>query len=292
MYELNKNILCCIECLLNNTFTCDFCINSNDINYDYKIKRNDEITAFSNCVNDEKLSMTLRIRKLLKYFENMLIDDIDDIGELILQINSTGLTRYKNISIKGCYFYDEENLNFVLKNHNDFYTRYNKFVTCKININDTSNKIKKIIFNNIQINELINLPENLEKLICKNTLLTNLNNLPKKLKYLICSNNKIENLDNLPNSIKYLNCSNNKIENLDYLNEGLEYLDCSNNQINNLDNLPNSIKYLFTNGNNIKNMLFLPKKLLKLNSASYSDSESREKCIKLLQKFNYTIAYK
>ena len=54
--------------------------------------------------------------------------------------------------------------------------------------------------------------------------------------YLDCSHNKIENLDNLPPNLEVLKCDNNKLTRLDNLPANLIYLNCSNNNLTNLDN--------------------------------------------------------
>lgn len=235
---MNNDILCCIECLINNSNICTFCVNCNN-NYRYKINNSDNIVSFD---NKNKLSI---------YFDHYSLKKL-------------------------CY-------------------KLRTIEIIVIGLNNNHEKIKIICYNDDKISYKINFslfPENITTLVCRYTNTNKLDNLPNKLEYLDCSNNLITNLDNLPFGIKYLNCSYNKIKYLDNLAEGLEYLDCSNNNIENLDNLPHSIKYLFTNNNNIKNFLSLPNNLVQLNSAVYSDNKNYKKCVELLQKFNYTMAFK
>ena len=67
------------------------------------------------------------------------------------------------------------------------------------------------------------------------TVLPDLSNETNIL-YLDCSHNKIENLDNLPPNLEVLKCDNNKLTRLDNLPANLIYLNCSNNDLTNLDN--------------------------------------------------------
>ena len=261
---MNRNLLCCVECLIYKTLLCDYCVNYYE--YDHKIKKSDKIIIFESKNNN----LLLKIDKsFLKY----------------ISINDT-------YTIKLIGFNKNIKIIKIIEWCENFYHDNRQIIKYKINIEQIPKKLEKLICENINIYQLTDLPDSLEELICKKTKLSEFTNLPSRLKYLDCSHNQLTNLDNLPNLIKYLNCSYNNIKYLDNLNNNLEYLDCSHNNLTNLDNLPNSIKYLFTTGNNIKNMLYLPNSLIKLNSAVYSDIQSRDKCIKLLEKYNYTMAYK
>jgi Leucine-rich repeat (LRR) protein len=263
---MTTNFLCCVECLINKTITCEYCLDYNE--YEHKIKRMDKIIMF------ERKNKS----------DNFLLLQINTFDLKNCTIDLIGFN--KNLKIIKIIGMGDESFDFYRYNLHYNQKQY------KINIYQIPKKLEKLICKNVNIYELKNLPDSLEELICTGTKLSEFENLPSRLKYIDCSYNHITNLDNLPNLIKYLNCSNNDITYLDYLNNNLEYLDCSHNKLTNLDNLPNSIKYLFTIGNNICSMLYLPNCLIKLNSATYSNSQSRDKCIKLLQKFNYTIAYK
>jgi hypothetical protein len=272
---MNTNILCCIECIINNTIKCEYCVDYCKINYYYKIKYLDKLVKIKkNSCDFLILEFDNNIFNNLSYNLNFYLDNNCE-NNIVTLIGLNNNLKIIKMNVCHCRSYYEFN-NFKYK----------------INIKQISKKLEKLMCENIYINQLPDLPDSLEELILKNTKLKELNNLPKNLKYLDCSKNQLTNLDNLPFKIKYLNCSYNNIKYLDNLNNNLEYLDCSHNNLTNLDNLPNSIKYLFTTGNNIKNMLYLPNSLIKLNSAVYSDIQSRDKCIKLLQKYNYTMAYK
>lgn len=270
---MNKNIVCCIKCLNNNLFFCEFCTNYE--NY-YKIRKNEEIIQFiSKNKDNNDLSLYVDEYKLNKLLEEHKTEQFNIIGFD---------DKHKKILIEGSGYCNRNG--YV----NSAFIHFTKF-KYKLIINYPK-KMERISYINLSIYDYAQLPENLKEFVCKNTFVINFNNLPDNLLYLDCSDNQITQLDNLPFKLKYLDCSNNKITQLDYLNFNLEYLNCSNNNISFLDNLPNSIKYLYTDGNNIKSLLNLPENLLVLNSAKYTNINSRKRCIELLQKYNYAIINK
>ena len=76
---------------------------------------------------------------------------------------------------------------------------------------------KKLNISNNQIEEIANIPEQIEVLDCKFNSLKALSELPENLFYLYCQNNEITSLDNLNQKLTHLNCSSNKLVRLENL---------------------------------------------------------------------------
>lgn len=220
---MNNNILCCVECLTNNTKLCTFCDNYNN-NYRYKLKNSDKIMLFrtfftqKKIFNDNDKTNTLSIYfdhyYLKKLCDNLMTNEIVMIG-----LNN----KFEKIKIV-CY-HDYE-------------------ISYKINFISFPENITSFTCNYTNTNKLDNLQPSLRYLNCSNNLITNLENLPLSLKYLNCSYNKIKYLDNLADGLEYLDCSHNNIESLDNLPNSIQYLFTINNNIKNFLSLPNNLVQL------------------------------------------------
>lgn len=269
---MNNNLLCCVECVINNTAVCNYCSN-----YDFnecKIKSSDNVIKFKTNSHIEELNINIHIDKLQKIFSRL--------NNRILYLCGFN-SKYLSVSIQ---FFGEFYCNVFPVNHN-----MNR-IYLNFDILELPEKLQKLIICGNSTSKIVNgkinvLPSGLKKIICKYIHLEKLSNLPDELEYLDCSFNSIKDLNNIPWSLKYLNCGSNKLECVDNLHNGLEYLNCENNSILNLDNLPSGLKYLFMDGNRLKSIpRDLPKTIVQLNSSIYETNHGDY--VKLLKKYNYT----
>ena len=96
--------------------------------------------------------------------------------------------------------------------------------------------ITSITFEEGELTDILNIPDNLEKLICPYNLLTELNDLPVTLRHLDLEGNYLTQLDmlSIPN-LTYLNINDNKISDVEPLPNKIETLLANNNKIRSID---------------------------------------------------------
>ena len=96
--------------------------------------------------------------------------------------------------------------------------------------------ITSITFEEGELTDILNIPDNLEKLICPYNLLTELNDLPVTLRHLDLEGNYISQLDmlSIPN-LTYLNINDNRISDVEPLPNKIQTLLANNNKIRSID---------------------------------------------------------
>jgi len=125
--------------------------------------------------------------------------------------------------------------------------------------------MKELTITSKNIEDLNNLPSDLEILNCHYNKLEELPNLPDTLTELYCGCNFLKKLPELPDTLKSLYCFNNKLEELPELPDKLGILFCSENELTELPKLPDTLKILNCSINILSELPKLPKSLERLN---------------------------
>ena len=130
---------------------------------------------------------------------------------------------------------------------------YHALVFFNLNLEELPELPHNLIYLDCGWNKLKNLPlclpPNLQKIHCGYNNLISLPDLPCNLKELHCHCNKLTSLPRLPDTLEKLNCNNNLLINLPKLPNNLINLDCIGNQISYQSNLPDSLQELSCDDN-------------------------------------------
>jgi hypothetical protein len=126
------------------------------------------------------------------------------------------------------------------------------------------NGLKKLVCNNLGLEELPQLPEGLEVLECNSNSLTSLE-LPRNLIELNCNYNKLTSLE-LPSQLKKLDCGSNPLIRIPELPDSLEELACvgDTTKEKKLPTLPPMLRSLACNHMGLEVLPELPESLITL----------------------------
>lgn len=191
-------------------------------------------------------------KSLIKYIQNEYNFKIgDSIPDKIL--------KETNITIKGIQINDLRILKIFQKLH--FLTLYQ----CKVNdIKNIPEQVEILTIENGTVTQQLIVPSSVKKFCYVYNKTNYVPILTKGLEYLDFTNNNIDTLNELPDGLTYFSCSQNNIKVIPKLPNSLVDFDCSRNSISELPLLPPNLKTLNCGFNKIKEIRNIPRSLGKM----------------------------